>query len=134
MNLLPEQRQAIETLDKNICVSAGAGSGKTMVLTERYLHILRTERARNSQFSVDNILALTFSEEAANEMKERITRGLEKSGLSELIPDLERAALSTIHGFCHRLLRENALEAGLDPDFQVLDETEARFLLNQSIM
>ncbi|MFC1478470.1 UvrD-helicase domain-containing protein [Candidatus Margulisiibacteriota bacterium] len=133
MQFLPEQKQAIETLDKNICVSAGAGSGKTSVLTERFLHILQTESQNDPEFTVDNILTLTFSEEAANEMKRRIAEGLEKRGLADMVPDLEKAYVSTIHAFCNRLLKENVFEAGLDPEFEVLDGVEAGFLLKQTL-
>ncbi|MFH1429350.1 MAG: UvrD-helicase domain-containing protein [Candidatus Margulisiibacteriota bacterium] len=133
MQFLPEQKQAIETLDKNICVSAGAGSGKTSVLTERFIYILQAEQQNDPEFSADNILTLTFSEEAANEMKRRIAEGLEKRGLADMVPELEKAYVSTIHAFCNRLLRENVFEAGLDPEFEVLDGVEAGFMLSQNL-
>ncbi|MFC1596090.1 UvrD-helicase domain-containing protein [Candidatus Margulisiibacteriota bacterium] len=133
MDFLPEQKTAIETLDKNICVTAGAGSGKTTVLTERFLHILQTERLIDPAFSPDNVLTLTFSEEAANEMKRRIAEGLERRGLEDLVPELEKSYLSTIHAFCHRLLKENVFEAGLDPEFTVLDGIEANLLFKKTL-
>ncbi|MFA5928120.1 MAG: UvrD-helicase domain-containing protein, partial [Candidatus Margulisiibacteriota bacterium] len=133
MDFLPEQKAAIETIDRNICVSAGAGSGKTTVLAERYLYITRNELENISDFSLDNILALTFSEEAANEIKKRIAKKLEAGGLGRLVPQLENSYISTIHAFCHRLLRENVFEAGLDPDFEVLDDIQAGAFLRETL-
>ncbi|MCS6859358.1 MAG: UvrD-helicase domain-containing protein [Abditibacteriales bacterium] len=129
-----EARQiAIEDLDHHLFLSAGAGAGKTRVLVERYLHILRQQRA-----GVEEIVAVTFTEKAANEMKERLRQELTR--LSSSIPNaqrhlraLERAPISTIHALCARILRENAIAAGIDPQFAVLDEVEARLLLEETL-
>ena len=126
MDLLPEQKQAIKTLDKNLCVTAGAGSGKTTILTKRYLNIL----ASIDNISFKNILSLTFSEEASQEMKRRI---LEVNKEKEDIFLLQESYISTIHAFCYRVLRENVLESALDPNFRVADEITSNILLQKTV-
>lgn len=127
------QVRAITALERDVCVSAGAGSGKTGVLVERFVRIVRESLAGRlppeRRAGVGEILVITFTEKATREMKERIVRALEAAGLREERRALETAYISTIHGFCSRLLKENPFEAGVDPDFRVLDETEARYLL-----
>jgi ATP-dependent helicase/nuclease subunit A len=127
------QVRAISALERDVCVSAGAGSGKTGVLVERFVRIVRESLAGRlppqQRAGVGEILVITFTEKATREMKERIVRALEAAGLREERRALETAYISTIHGFCSRLLKENPFEAGVDPDFRVLDETEARYLL-----
>ena len=130
-----EQRPAVEEHDRHLLLSAGAGSGKTRVLVERYLRIL--EDGDWDLALPTRILAITFTEKAALEMRERIVRSLEKRASSqgeparaarllELLREMESASISTIHGSCSRLLRENATEAGLDPRFRVPDELTKR--------
>ncbi|MCD6361509.1 MAG: UvrD-helicase domain-containing protein, partial [Armatimonadetes bacterium] len=114
------QSQAIRTSDKDICVVAGAGSGKTLVLVEKFYELVRKR-----DYPVNRILAMTFTEKATSEMKERIAERFAKEGLYSLRQEIEFAYISTIHGFCSRVLRENAIEAGVDPQFQVLEELEA---------
>jgi len=120
----PSQQQAITGTQAEICVSAGAGSGKTLVLVDRFVHLV-LER----QVPIDAILAITFTEKAAAEMKERIARAFEAAGRDDERRQMESAYLSTIDALCARLLRENALEAGVDPRFRVLEEFEAARLL-----
>jgi ATP-dependent helicase/nuclease subunit A len=132
--LKPEQAIAAHTLDRHLSVTAGPGSGKTTVLVERYLEILRTQNV-----SVDNIVAITFTNRAANEMRERV-----RSKIDELLRRaegderrrwlrhkraLEGAVITTIHGFCSRLLREFPVEANIDPQFVLLDEHQAAMML-----
>src|SRR5262250_246227 len=81
--LKPEQAIAAHTLDRHLSVSAGPGAGKTRVLVERYLHILRTQKV-----SVDNIVAITFTNRAANEMRERVRDEID--GLLRDLPGQER--------------------------------------------
>ena len=129
-----EARQiAIEDLDHHIFLSAGAGAGKTRVLVDRYLNVLRQQQA-----GVDEIVAVTFTEKAANEMKERLRQEL--SRLPSPIPNapqhlraLENAPISTIHSFCARILREHAIAAGIDPQFAVMDEVDATLLLEETL-
>ena len=128
--LLPEQAAAAYDIDKHISVTAGPGSGKTMVLVERYLHILREHR-----LAIDQIVAITFTNRAANEMRERLRADL--NHMLRIATDEERrrwlnykrtldgAVITTIHGFCARLLREFPIEARVDPQFLLLDEHRA---------
>lgn len=135
--LKPEQQLAAHTIDRHISVTAGPGAGKTTVLVERYLHILRTQ-----EISVDQIVAITFTNRAANEMRERLRRELDML-LGSAPPNerpkwlrykrtLDGAIITTIHGFCARLLREFPVEADIDPQFVLLDAHRSS-LLEQSI-
>jgi ATP-dependent helicase/nuclease subunit A len=132
--LQPEQAAAAYEIAKHISVTAGPGSGKTTVLVERYLHILREHK-----LSIDQIVALTFTNRAANEMRERLREQLNHI-LQTVSPDerkhwlgykrtLDGAVITTIHGFCARLLREFPVEARVDPQFLLLDEHRAAMLL-----
>ncbi len=133
--LKPEQAIAAHTLDRHISVTAGPGSGKTFVLVERYLQILRTKKV-----SVDNIVAITFTNRAANEMRQRVrhkidallsaTSGSERQTWLRHKRALEGALITTIHGFCSRLLHEFPVEANIDPQFVLLDEHQAAILLD----
>ena len=137
-NYTPAQQTAITCMG-NIALAAGAGSGKTRVLVERYVHILQTKKS-----GCENIFAVTFTNKAAKEMKERI-RGhikvLQKnsSDSDEQVfwertkQQLEYAPISTIHSLCVRILRDNPVEAVLDPNFSVLDEVQADLLLQEII-
>jgi ATP-dependent helicase/nuclease subunit A len=124
------QRLAIETLDRNVSVSAGAGSGKTRVLVERFCRLVRDGAARP-----DEILTVTFTEKAAKEMKERIVarfhdwrRETGEERFAAAARDVETAYIGTIHSFATRLLKENAFEAGIDPRFAVLTDAETELL------
>ncbi|MGH9971351.1 MAG: UvrD-helicase domain-containing protein, partial [Pyrinomonadaceae bacterium] len=137
--LKPEQVVAAHTLDRHTSVTAGPGSGKTTVLVERYLHILR----ENKNLNIDQIVAITFTNRAANEMRERLRRELDLI-LANCLGDerrrwmrykrtLDGAVISTIHGFCARLLREFPVEARIDPQFLLLDSHDAAILLEASV-
>ncbi len=115
--LTDDQRRAVETEGVDLCVVAGAGTGKTRVLTERIVH-----RVVRRGADLRRMLAITFTEKAAAEMKSRLAAALEKAGRPSAREEVEAAAISTIHAFCARLLREHAVEAGVDPQFGVLDE------------
>jgi superfamily I DNA/RNA helicase len=114
------QERAVTTVDRDLCVVAGAGSGKTRVLAERFAGLVLDHGV-----PVDGVLALTFTDRAASEMRERAARIFSERGRPDLRRGLEGAWLSTFHGFCTRLLKENAVEAGVDPGFAVLTPTEA---------
>jgi len=128
MTLTKDQKKAVQSLGKNILVSAGAGTGKTRVLVERILHILRTQKA-----TIPELLVLTFTEKAANEIKTRLSESFRELNLERPRRDLEKAAISTFHSFAVRLLREHPIEAGVDPDFRVI-ETEQSELLKEEAM
>jgi ATP-dependent helicase/nuclease subunit A len=116
--LSDDQRRAVERIGQDVCVVAGPGSGKTRVLTERFAWLVENQGVDPSR-----ILAVTFTEKAANEIKQRlVTRFGRRSGVGE---GIERAWVSTIHGFCARFLREHAIAAGLAPDFTVLEQGAA---------
>ncbi len=121
-----EQRRAIEA-GGVVFVSAGAGTGKTRVLVERFA---RAVLDRGLQ--PDRILAITYTERAAAELAARIRTRLDEEGRDELARALDGAWISTIHGFCGRVLRRHALQAGLDPAFVVLDPAAADLMRAES--
>ena len=113
-----EQRDAVETLDGPLLVLAGAGTGKTRVLTTRIAHIINTKRAWPSQ-----ILSVTFTNKAAREMKERIEK---------LVPRLESMPwMGTFHSIGARILRQNAALVGLTSSFTILDTDDQIRLIKQ---
>jgi len=126
--LTTSQIKGVTITDRDLCVVAGPGSGKTRVLVERFANLVTTRKA-----SINEILTLTFTEKAANEMKIRIARSFEEKGMEQERQEIEFAYLSTIHSFCARLLRENAIEAGIDPQFRVMDELESGRLKEQAL-
>jgi ATP-dependent helicase/nuclease subunit A len=110
-----------------VFVSAGAGTGKTTVLVERYARAVH-ERG----LAIDSVLAITYTERAAGELRGRIRRRLAELGRHDLARELDGAWISTIHGFCHRLLKAHPFEAGVDPQFRVLDDNQARVLAGEA--
>src|SRR3989442_2174578 len=116
-----EQHAAIDAPGL-VFVSAGAGTGKTTVLVERFV------RAVDAGVDVASILVITYTERAAAELRTRIRARLTELGRPELIRDLDGAWISTIHGFCMRLLKQYPFAAGLDPRFRVLDESQGAVL------
>src|SRR6266550_5076457 len=123
----PAQRNAIglHALNQDTCVVAGPGSGKTTVLIERFRGLVE------SGVSPLRILAITFTEKATNQMRERLATAF--ADRPDLTLQIHRAYVSTVHGFCTRLLRENAILAGVDPRFRVLNEQEAFALERKSV-
>ncbi len=117
------QARVFQIFDKELSVSAGAGSGKTSVLVERFLRAV-TEQGILPR----RILAITFTDKAAGEMKFRLVEECRKRNLHDFRRDLETAYISTIHSFCARILKENPIESGLDPNFRVMGEGEAEIL------
>ena len=120
----------------NVVLEASAGTGKTSVLVERYVNLLRAE------VRPANILAITFTRQAAAEMRERIVGALRRDAAEsaagrarwdELRDRLGDVAVSTVDAFCLSLLREFPLEADLDPDFGLADETEIPGLVDESV-
>ena len=144
------RRAAIrDDLDATLFVEAAAGTGKTTELVHRIVNVLAH---RHSGASVDRIVAVTFTEKAAGELKLRLRsrsigarparRGCgrvsqpgdeaRRSALEEALQHLEEAHVNTIHGFCAEILQERPVEAGMDPRFEVLPEPEARDLFDQT--
>ncbi len=132
--LTAEQRAAIEARSSDVFTEAGAGTGKTRVLVERYC-----DAVTEDGIGPDAILAFTFTERAAGELRERIRRRLiarsraaVEAGQPERAKEIARAAregerawITTMHGFCRRLLATHPVAARMDPRFRVLDEFEA---------
>ncbi len=122
-----EQLVAIERRDGDLLLDASAGSGKTSVLVERFARAVLEDG-----IDVAAILAITFTDKAAAELRERIRLRLRELGAIEQARATEGAFISTIHGFCAKVLRAHALSAGIDPRFVVLDELEATRLADQA--
>jgi ATP-dependent exoDNAse (exonuclease V) beta subunit len=121
-----EQQRAIEEPGV-VFVSAGAGTGKTTVIVERFCRAV-CDRG----LDVDSILVITYTERAAGELRARIRQRLRQLGRHDLARDLDAAWISTIHGFCHRLLRAYPFQAGIDPRFRVLDDSQGRVLRGEA--
>ena len=137
----PEQRAAILT-PGNLLVRAGAGSGKTEVLSRRFVALIAGEIEGHLPLMPSQVAAITFTDKAASDMRARIAsvlnerilaqaQGKHRSHLLRARAMLPLARISTIHAFCARILRENAIDAMLDPDFQVLDEYESQTFLER---
>jgi ATP-dependent exoDNAse (exonuclease V) beta subunit len=118
--LTDEQEQAVARRRGPLQLSAGAGSGKTSVLVERFVRAVREDGIAPAR-----ILAITFTERAAGELRARTRARLLELGERDAARDMEGAPIGTFHGFCARLLRLHAPLAGLDPDFAILDEPDA---------
>jgi ATP-dependent exoDNAse (exonuclease V) beta subunit len=123
----PDQRAAVEDRAGSALLAANAGSGKTAVMVERFVEAVLEDGVR-----VGAILALTFTEKAAGELRERVRRRFTALGEVEAARDAEAAWIGTIHGFCARVLRARPLAAGLDPRFDVLDEAAAARLAERA--
>ena len=130
--LMPQQREVATTLDRPLFVSAGAGSGKTFTLTQRILWALDSASGPYIDH-LDQVLAITFTKDAAAEIRERVRGALVKAGMDEEALSVDDAWISTIHGMCSRILRAHALELGIDPEFSVIEETAADELMDQAV-
>jgi ATP-dependent exoDNAse (exonuclease V) beta subunit len=124
---LNEQQLASVEAAGEVFVSAGAGTGKTAVLVER---VVRAVCDRG--LDVDSILVITYTRRAAGELRTRIRAALAERGRHDLARELDGAWISTIHGFCARLLKAYPLAAGLDPRFRELDEAQAAVLRSEA--
>nr|MCR5602151.1 UvrD-helicase domain-containing protein [Lachnospiraceae bacterium] len=133
MAFTEEQLRAIKSRGEDLLVSAAAGSGKTTVLVERIIRRILDDK---SPVDIDRILVMTFTKAAAEQMKEKIIKAIdEKRAHDPLNRHLIRqsalvhnAKISTIHGFCLDVIRNHFQEIGVDPDFRVADEAEAKLL------
>lgn len=134
MEFSPNQLKAINERNKNILVSAAAGAGKTAVLVER---IIRRITDKDNPIDVDHFLIMTFTNAAADEMRDRILKRIEE--LRNANPDdtrlfrqsmlVHNAKITTIHGFCSDIIREHFGEAGVEPQFRVGDDVEMKLLM-----
>ena len=133
-----EQQAAIDARGTSIIVSAAAGSGKTSVLVER---LLRQLSDTENKVSAEKIIVVTFTNDAAAEMKKRLTIGLSK--LIDEQPDnrwlyeqqamLQYAKICTIHSFCFDLIRENIQELDISSGFRIMEENEQNVIVNNAI-
>src|SRR4051794_22616013 len=121
-----EQLRAIEEQGV-VFVSAGAGTGKRTGVGGRCCKAV-CERG----LDVDSLLVITYTERAAGELRGRIRKRLLELGRHDLARDLDAAWISTIHGFCHRLLKAHPFAAGIDPRFRVLDDSQGRVLRGEA--
>lgn len=128
--LMPQQLQVVKTLDRPLFVSAGAGSGKTFTLTRRIVYALSPESGPFVEH-LDQVLAITFTKDAAAAIRDRVRRALIEEGMDEEALTVDDAWISTIHGMCSRILRAHALELGIDPEFTVLTDTDE--LMDQAV-
>ena len=118
--LNPQQKKAIQHNNGPLLIIAGAGTGKTTVITQRIAHLIKSKKA-----NPEEILALTFTDKASQEMQERVD-ALLPFGYHDLW-------VSTFHSFCQRILQEHGLDIGLPTDFKLLDQTSAWLLIRQNL-
>ena len=135
--LTREQAQALDVKDTSVALGAGAGCGKTTVLTERFLDELEGADGR----PLRSLVALTFTDKAARELRQRIrvrcreklAAGTNVERWGAILRALEAAPIGTFHEFCVRLLRAHAIELGIDPEFAILDGSIAASLRDQAV-
>lgn len=140
LKTLNASQKAALDIKTNTALTAAAGSGKTTVLVGRFLKILE-----HNNFRPEEIVAITFTDEAARQMREKIRLGIierqlttvmaeeEKNGWGRALSHLPFSEINTIHGFCLDLLREFGFRVGLNPDFKILDSSPQRVELEKSI-
>ncbi len=120
-----EQAAAVEALAGPILIQAGAGTGKTKTLTERFVRALEDSVEEEwSAARVNEVLTITFTDKAAGELSERVRKSLRERGRFADALATDSGWISTIHGLCSRILRRHALEAGLDPEFRIIDAVD----------
>jgi len=149
LNLSSEQKVTVaekvrKEPNKNYFISASAGTGKTFTLTNYYIGILEQHEQTGESDIVDRIVAVTFTNKAANEMKDRIVKEIQKKleSLSEndkayrywkdVYKNMSRAVISTIDSFCRRILIEQNIEAGVDPNFKIINELKQKKLIDKA--
>jgi ATP-dependent helicase/nuclease subunit A len=122
-----DQQAAAIAARGQVFVSAGAGTGKTTVLVERFVEAV-CERG----LDVESMLVITYTERAAGELRGRVRARLHEVGRHDLARSLDGAWISTIHGFCLRLLKAHPFAAGLDPRFRILDDSQGRVVRSEA--
>src|SRR6056297_3218847 len=139
IDLTEEQEHAL-VQNRNVAITAGAGTGKTTTLTERYVKVLKD----NPELTPENIVTITFTRKAAAELTERVRDEIytRLAGVASpeayhrwrsVLDDLEEGYVHTIHAFCTRILRERAVEAPVPLGFDVLDEEGASALQREVV-
>jgi ATP-dependent helicase/nuclease subunit A len=136
MNFTPEQHTAVTIHDRNLIVTAGAGSGKTRVLVERFIALLDA----HPDWKLTDLVAITFTEKAAREMRDRVRDAVRDRVASDSSSHwreqeslLDNARIGTIHSLCAQILRANPAQVPVDPGFEVLDENEAHLLVIDAV-
>jgi ATP-dependent helicase/nuclease subunit A len=127
----PDRNDHLPDTGRSVHLSASAGSGKTRALKDRCLALLDVLDRRG--LSIDQAVAITFTDKAAAEIKERVMHGLPEAMLKKIIRGRQDLRISTIHSFCMNLLKRYPLEAGLPPDFGVLDERDRASRVQRAI-
>src|SRR6478672_3399136 len=122
-----EQQTAAVEARGEVFVSAGAGTGKTTVLVERFVRAVCEEG-----LDVESVLVITYTRKAAGELRSRIRTALHARGRADLARRLDGAWISTIHGFCSRLLRTHPFAVGIDPRFRELDDEHGAVIRGES--
>ena len=133
MKWTKDQQKVIDLRDRNILVSAAAGSGKTAVLVERIIKIITD---KDKPIDVDRLLIVTFTKAAAAEMRERIANAVEKQlesnpdniHLQKQLTLLHNAQITTIDSFCLNVIRNHFHKIDLNPNFRIADEGELKLL------
>jgi ATP-dependent helicase/nuclease subunit A len=140
MDYTPAQRAAIETHDRNVIVIAGAGSGKTRVLADRFVALLQA----HPNWPVASLAAITFTDKAALELRARIRAAIDaqianadsaatRTFWRNRSVGLDGARIGTIHSLCALIVRANAAWLGIDPGFDVLDEAESAVMRDAAL-
>lgn len=130
-----EQREVVRCLEGPVFVSAGAGTGKTETLTRRVVYALTEGSAGPGEaflHGLDEALIITFTNDAANTIKERLRAALYANDMRKYAHEVDNAWISTIHGMCSRIIRENALELNVDTDFGTLEAERAEELKKEA--
>ena len=138
MNCTPKQKQAVEIRDREVLVSAAAGSGKTTVLVER---LARQLADKNENIPADRMIIVTFTNDAAAQMRRRLMKKFSELiaadpddlWLAEQFSKLESAKICTISSFCFDLIRENIGGTGLSPDFRIMDDQERELITSAAV-
>jgi len=133
IEFLPEQKKILESKDKNVIVSASAGSGKTTVMIQKLINLIV-----ENNVNVKNLLVLTYTRSAAEEMKQKLINALfEKAKtnpkLLNQIDDVETANISTIHSFFQKLIKKYFSFLGINPNFSVLEEKQSEGLKHEAL-
>ena len=127
----PEQLRAIEWGESDLAISAGAGSGKTAVLSLRVVRAVTDGIGEQGPLDLSSVVAITFTKKAAGELAERVRRELVSAGRSEDARRVDEAWISTIDGLCGRILRRYALDMGVDPRYRTASTVDAGILSGQ---